>query len=146
MISVSLILFSGFCPTILFLRYKRGRWVVTSYHNKRMTSFTYKEYKGSTHKVTIRRLYLRTKNVILLNPTSCVLSCFCFLHRIFFCSKERTVVLLFKTIMLRFTACKYSPICHNKVLIPFRKMERAKGFAYYKCKSTIFLIKTNTFI
>jgi len=25
-------------------------------------------------------------------------------------------------------------------------MERAKGFAYYKCKSTIFLIKTNTFI
>lgn len=45
MISVSLNLFSGFCPTILFLRYKRGKWVVTSYHNKRMTSFTYKNIK-----------------------------------------------------------------------------------------------------
>gem|GEM_PF-2637806 len=94
------------------------------------------------HKVTIRRLYLRTKNVILLNLTSCVLSRFCFLHK----SKERAVVLFFKTIMLRFSACKLSPTCHNKVLIPFRKMERAKGFAYYKCKSTIFLIKTNTII
>lgn len=45
MISVSLILFSGFCPTVLFLRYKRGKWVVTSYRNKRMTSFTYKNIK-----------------------------------------------------------------------------------------------------
>jgi len=47
--------------------------------------------------------------------------------------------------MLRFPACKLSPTCHNKVLIPFRKMERAKGFAYYKCKSTIFSYKANHF-
>jgi len=45
MISVSLNLFSGCCPTVLFLRYQRGKWVVTSYHNKRMTSFTYKNIK-----------------------------------------------------------------------------------------------------